>query len=58
VATTVTYVVSSVTELSLASALIQHKDPQEEHFHSAWTLNLARAAIIAAIVAAMAYRYP
>ncbi len=53
-ATTVTAIIASVTELSLASALIQHKDPDEEHFHSAWTLNFARSCLIGLIMAALA----
>jgi O-antigen/teichoic acid export membrane protein len=50
IATTITTVIASVTELSLASALIQHKDPSEDHFHSAFTLNLARSILIAMVM--------
>jgi PST family polysaccharide transporter len=46
-ATTIMAIVGSVTELSLGSALVQHKAPQEQHFHAAFTLNGARAVIIA-----------
>lgn len=45
-ATTILTIMSAVTDLSLANALIHHKDPQETHFHTAWTLNLARSMII------------
>ncbi len=46
-AATLMAIVGSVTELSLGSALVQHKAPQEQHFHAAFTLNGARAVIIA-----------
>lgn len=47
IATTISAIVGSVTELSLASALVQHKAPEEEHFHTAFTLNGLRALVIA-----------
>lgn len=40
-------IVESITDLSLASALIHHQDPSEHHFHTAWTLNLTRGLVIA-----------
>ncbi|MGK9164850.1 lipopolysaccharide biosynthesis protein [Inquilinus limosus] len=55
IASTVSFVVSSLTELSLSQSLIQHRNPEEEHFHSAWTLNLARSAVLAALVIALAH---
>jgi PST family polysaccharide transporter len=45
-ATTMLAVISSITDLSLANALIQHKDPQDDHFHSAWTLGILRSLIV------------
>jgi O-antigen/teichoic acid export membrane protein len=42
-------VVSSVTELSLNQALVQHKAPTPEHYNTAWTLNFARSLAVAAI---------
>jgi PST family polysaccharide transporter len=53
-ATAMLTIISSVTELSLASALIHHKDPTEIHFNTAWTLNLSRAIIIGLIFCASA----
>lgn len=53
-ATAMLTIISSVTELSLASALIHHKDPSETHFNTAWTLNLSRAIIIGLIFCAAA----
>jgi len=54
IAIAITTVVTSVTELSLASALIQHKNPRDEHFDSAWTLNFARGAILALLICGIA----
>ncbi|MDW6026300.1 lipopolysaccharide biosynthesis protein [Mesorhizobium sp. BAC0120] len=55
VATTILAIVSSVTELSLSNALIQHSNPTDEHFHTAWSLNMVRAVIISALLMAAAY---
>src|SRR5260370_42611809 len=48
--TTILYVVSTITNMSLASALIQHADPTTEHFQTAWTLNAGRGLVIAALL--------
>jgi lipopolysaccharide exporter len=53
-ATTATTIITSVTELSLASALVQHKDPTEDHFHTAWTLNFVRSSLICVVISALA----
>ncbi|MDI1309670.1 MAG: lipopolysaccharide biosynthesis protein [Methylotenera sp.] len=53
-ATTMLTIIGSVTELSLASALIHHKDPTDLHFNTAWTLNLCRAVIVGLIFCAAA----
>jgi O-antigen/teichoic acid export membrane protein len=50
IATTISAIINSVTDLSLAAALIQHKNPQDEHLHSAWSLNVARGAILALMI--------
>lgn len=42
-ATTMLMVISSVTELSLASALIHHRNPTDIHYNTAWTLNFLRS---------------
>lgn len=39
-------IVQSITDLSLAQALVHHADPSEAHFHTAWTLNMLRGAIL------------
>lgn len=55
IATTLLEIISAATNLSLASALIRHERPTEDHFHTAWTLNLTRALIIGAIFAIAAW---
>ncbi len=55
IATTVAVLAASIGELSLSSALVQHADPQRHHFDSAWTLNIIRAAVLAAVLAAAAW---
>lgn len=54
IASAIVAIVTALSELSLAEALIQHRDPTDAHFHSAWTLNLARSTIIGLIIAALA----
>ncbi len=56
-ATIVLAIIAAITELSLSSALIQHKDPQPEHYDTAWTLNTLRGAAIAVLLAAAAYPF-
>ena len=55
IATTMLYVMAAVTDLSLSNALVQHSNPTEEHFHTAWSLNMARAIVISALFVAAAY---
>ncbi|GGI67775.1 lipopolysaccharide biosynthesis protein [Polymorphobacter multimanifer] len=55
IAITVAALAGSVSELSLSSALVQHENPQRHHFDSAWTLNILRAALLAAVLAAAAW---
>ncbi|WP_157014532.1 lipopolysaccharide biosynthesis protein [Mesorhizobium xinjiangense] len=52
---TILMIVSTVTELSLAQALIRHKAPEESHFSAAWTLNAARGLILCLLFAVCAY---
>ena len=53
-ATTISAIIVSVTELSLTSALVHHSELHEDHFHTAWTLNFLRAAMVGLVVAALA----
>ena len=55
IATTMLYVLAAVTDLSLSNALVQHSNPTEEHFHTAWSLNMARAIVIGTLFVAAAY---
>jgi O-antigen/teichoic acid export membrane protein len=54
-ATVLLTVLSSVTNLSLASALIHLEDPGKEHFHTAWTLNFGRSILVAIVFAGLSY---
>lgn len=45
-ALTILTIISALTELSMANALIHHKNPTDVHFNTAWTLNLTRASIV------------
>jgi O-antigen/teichoic acid export membrane protein len=55
IATVVLSIANAFTELSLSAALIQHRDPQREHYDTAWTLNVLRALAIAIALALAAY---
>ena len=55
IATTVIAIISSLSELSLAQALIHHPDPEDDHFHTAWTLNFLRGVILAVVIGAIAW---
>lgn len=55
IATTILAVLSSFSEIPIGAALIQHRDPQEEHFHTAWTISLIRSIILALIFSAISY---
>jgi lipopolysaccharide exporter len=51
-ATTVLVIMTSITELSLSSALIRHAAPTREHFDAAWTLNTLRGLVLGSLFAA------
>jgi len=55
IATSILAVALSVTDLSLASALVQRTDLAEEHFHSVWTISLLRSLAIFVVIALAAY---
>jgi O-antigen/teichoic acid export membrane protein len=52
---TILLIVSTITELSLAEALIRHDSPGESHFSAAWTLNATRGLLLALFFAAFAW---
>jgi lipopolysaccharide exporter len=47
-------ILTSITNISLSEALVQHRDPSNRHFHTAWTLNLLRGVLIALVFALIA----
>lgn len=49
IGTTILAIVAAVTNLSLSQALVQHSEPTDAHFHTAWTLGAARGLLIAAL---------
>ncbi|KKM76271.1 hypothetical protein LCGC14_1381840 [marine sediment metagenome] len=51
IAISVSAIVTSMTELSLAQAIVQHKEPTDSHYDTAFTLNFLRAACVGAILA-------
>lgn len=48
---TILTIIGALTELTLGSALIHHKNPTDDHFHTVWTLNSSRGIIVALILA-------
>jgi O-antigen/teichoic acid export membrane protein len=52
---TILLIVTTVTEFSLAEALIRHEAPEESHFSAAWTLNAARGLLLCLLFAVCAY---
>lgn len=53
IATALVSIIEMLTEFSLSKALIQHRAPVEEHYHTAWTMNVVRAAIVGGIIASL-----
>lgn len=54
IGTTILAIVTAVTNLSLAQALVQHRAPTDAHFHAVWTLGALRGLAIAALFSATA----
>ena len=52
--TTSLSILTSMTNISLSEALVQHRDPSHHHFHTAWTLNLLRGVLIGSVFALIA----
>lgn len=53
--TTILVIVTAVTDIPVAEALVQHKEPKTDHFHAAWTLGFLRAALVALLCALIAH---
>lgn len=54
-ATTMLAILMAVTNISLSSALVQHRDPTPAHFDTAWTIGAMRGGLVASLFAALAY---
>ena len=54
IGTSVQVIALAVTELSLSQALIQHRDPRVEHYHTVWTLGVGRGAALALLICLLA----
>lgn len=54
IATTIAFIIASITELSLSSALIHLKEIDDDHLSTAFTLNMLRSGILGALIAALA----
>lgn len=55
IAESIAIMAASITELSLVQALIQHDDPEERHYHTAFTLNLIRAVLLALFLCGISF---
>jgi len=55
IATTMLAVTTSLTELSVGSALVHHPAPTDDHYHSAFTLLLVRSTFIGVLFCLAAY---
>lgn len=53
--TTLLYIVGAITSIPLTEALVQHRNPSADHFHTAFTMTAARGLIISLIFAALAW---
>ncbi|MEM7702004.1 MAG: lipopolysaccharide biosynthesis protein [Pseudomonadota bacterium] len=51
IAASLAQIIGLVLQLSLSQALIQRKDVEPAHFHTSWTLGVARGVIIASLLA-------
>lgn len=53
--TTLLAIVTTITDVPLTEALIQHKNPLDDHFHTAFSINASRSLIIAFLFCALAW---
>lgn len=51
VALTMLSILTALTNLSLGSALVQHRNPTDDHVNTVWTLGVARGITLAAVFA-------
>lgn len=55
IASSAAMIFAALSELSLSQALIQHDDPTEDHFHTAWTMNALRGVILTIVIALLGW---
>ncbi|KWV90954.1 lipopolysaccharide biosynthesis protein [Erythrobacter sp. YT30] len=55
IATALVSIIGVISEFSLSKALIQHRDPSEDHYHTAWTMNVIRGLIVGGVIAALGH---
>lgn len=53
--TAILVIVTAVTDIPVAEALVQHREPTRDHFHAAWTLGLLRAVLVALVCVVIAH---
>ena len=54
IATAVIAILGAISEFSVYQALVQLDAPEREHYDTAWTLNVLRAAVVAGLIALLA----
>lgn len=55
IAMTFVTIIGSITEISIGAALVQHENPTDEHYDTAFTLSAARSVLLGLSVAALAW---
>lgn len=55
IAASIATVFVMISELTMAEALIQCDEPTDDHFHTAWTLNLIRGSVLALLLVGLAW---
>ncbi len=55
VGSTIAVLIASVTELSMAQALVQHDEPKDVHYRTAWTMNVIRSLVLCGIILILAW---
>lgn len=55
IATALAGIIQAITELSMSEALVQHPDPKDDHFHTAWSMNVLRAGLLSILMALLGW---
>ncbi|KEP70132.1 hypothetical protein DL1_20140 [Thioclava dalianensis] len=48
-------ILTSIAEMPLSEALVQHDDPSEAHFDTVWSMSVLRSLILGGLIAALSY---